>query len=190
MPARGPAISGWLRGHALDVRLVDHRLGPAAARRPVGAPGVRRVDDPALRHRPGAVAAVEGEVGARAADPVAVERVVPAQLAGERPGVGVEQQLVRVEAVPGLGRVGAMGAQAVELAGAQVGEVAVPDLVGELRQRDAVGLAPALGVEQAELDPAGVGGEDRDVDAGAVPGGAERERQAGGDAGSCGHGAT
>ena len=78
---------------------------------------------------------------------------MPAQLAGERAGVGVEQELVRIEAVPRLGRVGAVRAQAVELARPQVGEVAVPDLVGELGQRDAVGLAPALGVEEAELDP-------------------------------------
>ena len=89
-----------------------------------------------------------------------------------------------------LGRVGPVRAQPVELAGPQVGEVAVPDLVGELRQRDAVGLAPALGVEEAELDPGGVGREDRDVHAGAVPGGAERERQPGGDAECGGHAGT
>ena len=174
-------------GHALDVRLVDHRLGPAAPRAAVRAPGVGGVDDPALRHGAGAVAAVEAEVGLRAADPVAVERVVPAKLAGERAGIGVEEELVGVEAVAGLGRVGAVRAQAVELAGAEVGKVAVPDLVGELRQRDAVGLAPALGVEEAELDPRGMGGEDRDVDAGAVPGGAERKGQSGGDAKGGGH---
>ena len=180
------AGSGDLRmagGHALDVGLVDHRLGPAAPQRVVGSPGVGGVDDPALRHRPGAVAAVEREVGLRAADPVAVERVVPAQLAGVGAGVGVEQQLVRIEAVAGLGSVGTVGAQAVELARTQVGEVAVPDLVGELGQRDPLDLAPALGVEQAELDAAGVGGEDRDVHARSVPGGAERERQSGRDTG-------
>ena len=174
--------------HALDVRLVDHRLRPGPQPEPVRPPGMRGVDDPALRHRPRAVAPVERQVGVAAADPVAVERIVPAQLARERPGVGVEQELVRIEPVPRLRLVGPVRAEPVELPGPQVGEVAVPDLVGELRQWDAVGLPPPLGVEEAELDPGGVGREDRDVHADSVPGCAERIRQAGRDPGAGRHG--
>src|SRR5262249_31989820 len=51
-----------------------------------------------------------------------------------------------------------------------------PDLVGEFGQLDALELALAVDVEQAELDLAGMGGEQREIDADAVPGGAERER--------------
>ena len=178
---------GMAPGHALDVGLVDHRLGPGLPRRAVVAPGVGGVDDPAFRHRPGAVAAVEGQVLVAVADAVAVERVVPAELACECAGVGVEEKLVRVEAVAGRGLVGPMGAQAVELPGAEVGEVAVPDLVGELGQRDALGLALAVGVEEAELDLGRVGREDRDVDAGPVPRRSEREGEAGGDTGTGSH---
>jgi hypothetical protein len=41
----------------------------------------------------------------------------------------------------------------------------VPHLVGVLRQRDALELALAAGVEQAELDALGVLREEREVDA-------------------------
>jgi hypothetical protein len=44
----------------------------------------------------------------------------------------------------------------------------VPHLVGVLRQRDALELALAAGVEQAELDALGVLREEREVDAAAV----------------------
>ena len=70
--------------------------------------------------------------------------------------------------------VGAVDAIAVERAGPRVRQVAVPDLVGVFRQHDAVDLALARGVEQAELDLFGVRREQREVDALAVPGGAER----------------
>ena len=49
--------------------------------------------------------------------PVAEVGVAPAQLALQRLGVGVEQQLVRIEAVAGGGLVGAVDAIAVEQAG-------------------------------------------------------------------------
>src|SRR5690606_28756730 len=117
---------------------------------------------------------VERQIAAARAVAVAVMRIGPAQLAGERLGVGVEQQLVRVEAVAGARLVGAVDAVAVERAGPNVGQVAVPDLVGMLRQRHAVGLALAGRVEQAQLDTAGMGREQGEVDAVAVPGGAER----------------
>src|SRR3546814_147782 len=70
--------------------------------------------------------------------------------------------------------VGAMHAVAVVLPRANVVQVAVPDLVGVLRQGDALQLAAAGAVEEAELDLLGMGGEEREVHARAVPGGPER----------------
>ncbi len=103
-----------------------------------------------------AVAAVERQVLALVADAVAVERVAPAQRPDQVPGVGVEQQLVRVEAVPFFRPVRPVHAVTVEQPGPRLGQVAVPDAVGALAQRDALDLAPAAGVEQAELDLLGV----------------------------------
>src|SRR3546814_10760155 len=72
--------------------------------------------------------------------------------------------------------VGAMHAVAVVLPRANVVQVAVPDLVGVLRQGDALQLAAAGAVEEAELDLLGMGGEEGEVHARAVPGGPERIR--------------
>jgi hypothetical protein len=41
---------------------------------------------------------------------------------------------------------------AVQLAGPRFGQIAVPDLVGLLAQRDALQLATAAVIEQAQLD--------------------------------------
>jgi hypothetical protein len=63
---------------------------------------------------------------------------------------------------------------AVKLAGNDVGEIAVPHVVGALGQSDALDLAPAFLVEQAQFDLLGMGTEQREVRAATVPGRAKR----------------
>ncbi len=126
-----------------DVGLVDDGPVPGRLRAPVVAPREGRVDDHRARHVGRAVAVVAGEVGALVPDDVAVERVAPADLAAHGLGVGVEQELGGIEAVPGLGLVGAVHAVAVVLARPGVGQVGVPVEVGALGQRDDVGRATA-----------------------------------------------
>ncbi len=171
---------------ALRVRLVDHGPAPGPVEEPVEEPVEgpgRRVGegggDDRLRHVAGVVAPVEGEVGLRRADTEAEMRVRPPDLARQRPGVGVDQQLVGVEPVPGLGIVGAVDAIAVELPRGHVRQIAVPDLVGPFGQRDPLRLRVARGIEQAEFDPLRVSREEGEVDAGPVPRRAERMRAAG-----------
>ena len=125
---------------ALDVQLVDQRLVPGRARRPVVAPGEGRVDHRRQRGIRRAVAVVEGQVGLRVAELVAEQLVGPAHVAADRLGVRVEHDLVGIEAVPAGGLVRPVDAVAVELAGQDVGQVGVPDLVGVLLQRDPVRL--------------------------------------------------
>ena len=100
-------------------------------------------------------------------------RVAPDQPAGQPPGIGIEQQLVGVEAVAVLGLIGPVNAIAVELPGRDVVQIAVPDVLGALRQFDALEFAAALAVEQAKLDLLRIGGEQRKVGAPAVPACAE-----------------
>src|SRR6185437_5515802 len=123
-------------------------------------------------------APVEREVLALLADGVAVVRVAPADVPDDAPSVGVEQQLVRVEAVAFLRLVRPVHAVAVELTGTCLRKVAVPHEVGTLAQRDALRLALAALVEQAQLHLLRVPREEREVHALAVPGGAERMRRA------------
>jgi hypothetical protein len=54
----------------------------------------------------------------------------------------------------------------------------VPDFIGVFRQFDAGGFGFAGGIEQADFDLGGIGGKQGEVDAMAVPMGAERMRQA------------
>ena len=166
---------------AFDVRLVDDGVFPRHLRMPVVAPGVGLVDHHRFEHRARVVAAVERQVLALVADAIGQMRVGPGELAAEPLAVGIDQQLVVIEAVPGLRIVGAVNAIAVELARLGVGQIDVPDVLGALRHRDAVDLVPPALVEQAKLDLLGGAGEQREVRAAPVPGGAERMRRARGD---------
>ncbi len=163
-------------GEALHVRLVQHRPVPRHARRPVVAPGEGRVDHAALGHERGAVALVEGRVVLT--HDVAEQLRRPVDLAHHGLGVGVQHQLVRVEAVPVLRLIGSVHAVAVDGAGPGLGQEAVPDLVGVFRQVDAADLGLARIVEQAQLHLGGIGGEQREVDPQPGPGRALRERTA------------
>ena len=65
---------------------------------------------------------------------VAEDRGVPVEVAEMAAGIGIEQQLVRIEAVAGIGLVRPMHAVAIDRAGMNVGQIAMPDLVGVFRQ--------------------------------------------------------
>ncbi len=184
--ARGGAAQ--LVGHgrvrhreAAQIHLVDHRLVPGTARVTVVAPAELGLDDTAFRHAAGVVPAVEGEIGAWRAGAIAEMRIVPFERAVEGASVGIEHQFVRVEPVPAFGLVGSVDAIAIKQAGAGIRQIAVPDLVRALRQRYAGDLARAAAVEETELHLLGVRREQREVDAGAVPGRAQRRRTAGPD---------
>src|SRR5687767_1573624 len=152
-------------GIAAHMRLVDdgaiprHRL-PHLLLLPVEV----RVDHHALRHERRAVALVEGKIGLRVAHLVGEQRRVPGQRAEMRPRIGIEHQLVRVEAVAFVRRVRAMHPVAVEAAHADVRHVAVPGLAAELGQLDALLFFSVL-VEKAHLDLGRVGSGQREVDA-------------------------
>ena len=102
------------------------------------------------------VALVEAQVVVLGADGVAEARRVPFQLAEVPPRIGVEQQLVGVEAVPVLRLVGAVHAKAVDGARADALNVAMPDFIGVFGQGNALNLALARGIEQADLHPGGM----------------------------------
>ena len=157
-------------GQAFDMRLVDDGVFPGDGGAHLApAPVEGFVDHDRLRHAARIVAAVEGEVLACAPGAIAEMRVAPHQAADEPLGIGIEQQLVGVEAVPALGRIGAVDAIAIELPGRDVVEIAVPDVLAALRQFDPLEFAAALAVEQAKLDLFRIGREQRKVGAPSVP---------------------
>ena len=171
-----PQVGRHLRvahGEPLDVALVQHGLVPGDAQRMVVAPLEPRVADHRARHERGAVLVVAGPV--IAAEWVAVDGRIPLHLAVERPRVGVEQQLVLVAAHAGLGEVRPVHPVSVALPGADAGQEAVPYVAVGLGHVQPL-LAAAGVVEQTELDALGHLGEEREVGADAVIGGAKRER--------------
>src|SRR4029079_1785453 len=156
-------------GEAAHVRLVDDRVVPRRARIAIVAPRERRIDDLAFRHAARVVASILRQVGALAADAITEMRIAPRERADDRLRVRIEQQLLRIEAMALLRLIRTVHAIAVELAGPRFGQVAMPDLIGLLAQRDALQLAPPAIIEQAQLDAIRKLREQREVDPLAVP---------------------
>ena len=95
-----------------------------------------------------------------------------AETTGDRTRVRIEQQLGGVVAQPFVGRVAAVNTESVTLAGADIGDVSVPDEVGPLDERMRRELGSSL-VEENEVDRLSALREDREVGARTVPGCAE-----------------
>jgi len=163
---------------SLDVQFVEHDF----RRRPrIGVRGERdeRFCHARLQGEGRVVAVVEARrpVGMPAA--VAEVLVAPFEAADDLAGVRVEQQLVRVEAMPGLRRVRTMRAQAVDEAGARAREVPMPDAVRMARKPVPANLALAVVIENAQFDKAGVLACHGEVHAVGLQRGPERIRLAG-----------
>ena len=180
---------GVLHREPAHVGLVDDRLVRAARRAGGRCPSRRSGRRRPPWGRAGAVSSVFGSVGV--VEVVAEARPRPVDVAGDRLGVRVEQQLGRVapQALGGLPR--SVDPVAVALAGADVGEVDVPAVAVDLGQLDPLlfdravvpGVAGAavgavVVAEQAQLDTVGDAGEQREIGARAVVVGAERVRVA------------
>ena len=164
MPCRSRGTPGWRAGVAPDVQLIDGRVGPGDVGRLVPLPVEAVVDDDGPRHvRSGVPVVPDGGVPAAH---VSEDGIVVIQLAGDRPGVWVGEQLGGVEPMSSSGVPRTMDPEAVRRPGPQSREVAVPDMEGLLVQ-----LVPGLGavfVEDAQLDPISALGPQRDVGAALV----------------------
>src|SRR5215831_5319865 len=161
---------------APNVHLVGDRHFPGDRGTALASPSEGGVDHPAFRNKGGAVPLVKAEVLVGMVEGVGEQLRAPFEAANELLGVGIDQQLVRVEAVSGFGFVWSIGAVTIADARPCRGQVAVPNLVGVFRQLDALELGSAIAVEEADLDPCGVGGKYREVDAEPIPGRTKRER--------------
>ena len=162
---------------ALDVQFVDDGCVPGRARLAVFSPRKSRVNDGGKHRKRRVVTGIERQILVQIAKAIAMHFIAPANVPANGPRVGFEHDLVRVESMPTFGVVRAVNPVAIQLSRKDAGNVAVPDEVRLLRKRDARRFARAVGgIEQAQLHLACMLGKDGEVDAGAVPGCAERIR--------------
>src|SRR6266404_548883 len=159
---------------AAHVQLEDNGLLPRDLRAAILTPGESGFDDPALWDVARVVAPVKRQILARAAEAVAEDGVAPAKFPLECLGVGVDQQLVRIEPMAIGGIEGPVNPVAVKQARTGIRQIGVPDLVGVFRKHDARLLMAAGAIEQAQLDLLGMRRKDREVDAFTVPSGPKR----------------
>src|SRR5262249_31826265 len=88
--------------------------------------------------------------------------------------IRIEDDLTGAEPMPVFRLVSAVDTVAVKMVRQHVGEGAVPDLVGMLRQWNANRLpGSADGIEQAQFNAGRMLGKQGEIDAGAVPGSAQ-----------------
>ena len=115
-----------------------------------------------------------GRRSCRPAEHETKQRFVPADAPADSLRVGVEYELVRIETVARVRGEGTVYAVAIELPRLQIRHVAVPHHVGLLGQRNGQRLDVRVGrLEETELNPGRVFGEECEVDADTVPGRAQ-----------------
>ena len=143
---------------ALDVRLIDDGVLPGNMRADLAAAPVEGlIDDHGFRHAAGIVAPVEREILTRASGAVGEMCIAPYQPSGKPPSIGIEQQLIGVEAVTVFGLIGAVNAIALKFAGPDIGKITVKHLIGIFGQLNAALFALAGLIEQANLDLGRIG---------------------------------
>src|SRR5207237_10127851 len=131
------------------MQLKDDRFFPGDLRTTILAPSEGGLDDPAFWDLAGIVAAVERQIRPLTAYAVAKQRIAPPQPAVQRFGIGIDQQLVGVKAVPIRRIVWSVDAVAVKEVRASIRQVSVPDFIGVFRKHDPRLLAVPRAIEQA-----------------------------------------
>ena len=121
---------------ALDVDFVNDGLFPRSLRQAIVAPRERGIHDQSERREGGGVAVVERQVFGRIPIAVTEQAVVPLQPASDGPGIRVQQQLVRIEAMPLVRVVGAGDPQSIQRTGLEVREITVEDVERPLGELD------------------------------------------------------
>jgi hypothetical protein len=94
---------------------------------------------------------------------IASEREVGVRDAVDRPGVGIEQQPLAVEAVPGLRLVGSVCPEGIGLTGREAAQPDVPDVAAPVQVDRLRGPAVGRIAKQLEPDAPGVSAENREI---------------------------
>ena len=156
--------------------LVEHALCHGDARPARGAHGNVRYHD-TLGHEGLVVALVELQLLVRMRDVEGVMGVRPLKAAAQLAAVRVQRKLVGIEAVAHVNLPRPVHAVGVHRAGAGLGQIAMPHLIGDFRQFQPLQLAGTVGREQTQLHALRIGREQSEVHTLAIPGGTQGIRR-------------
>ena len=148
------------------MHLIEHDIGGGVARRILPAGGLAaRCRNPRLERVRGIVAGIEGSRPLGVTKFITVMLGAPAEMPDNFARAGIEQQLVRIEAVPGFRFIWSVRPQAVDQSRPDPRQETVKHAVMRPMQRIAPQLARATGIEHTEFDLLCVLREHREVDA-------------------------
>ena len=138
---------------AAHMHLVQDRLAPGATR--LGQPVTQCVNRRAhtgLGHIGGAVSRIERVAAVGMAGFVAQDGIVPLQRADQFAGIGIDQQLVRIEAMAQARLIGAMRAITIDRPCNCTRQAAMKDVAAASRQLVSGEFPLAIGIKQAHFD--------------------------------------
>src|SRR6266566_1321314 len=119
-----------LDGKAFNVRFINYRLVRRGARMPIVAPIKIRIGHHRFRHEGSAVFVIGRTIGI--VEEMGEDRLVPSHLAFDGPRIRIEQEFGRITAMSFFRLPWPVDAKAVALAGAKIGQIAVPAKTGYL----------------------------------------------------------
>ena len=158
------------RGHSLNMSLVNDGIVKRGAGRTVVFPVEMGIGDDGFGNAGRAVAFVYDRIVS--SGPVAEDRLIPIDLAGKSACVGVDQQLVAVEAMTFARRIWAAQTITVKLPRLYALQIAVPDIGCALFEAVPFSGFSVDLVEEAKLDGFCSFRIDREIHADAIPRGA------------------
>ena len=159
------------RREPLDVHLVDDRLTPRNARGPIVPPRERRIDHHRLRHPRRTVPPIETQIRIGMPDLVPEQRITPRHRPINRPRIGIQQQLRRIEPMPRLRLPRPLHPIPIPHPRPRLRKVDMPHMLRLLRDRNARLPIP---LKQTKLDPSSILGKERKIDPRPIPGRAKR----------------
>src|SRR5215467_4223298 len=159
------------------MQLVNYRAVPRnSLMAAVAPPTETRIDDHAFRNERRTVAFVEAQVGILGTNRVAEARVVPFQLAHMGTCIRIEQQFIRIKAMPFVWNIWPVYAIAIHRPWPKARQIPVPDFFREFWQIIALQFCSSRGIKNAKFHARGIRGEQREIYALSIPGGAQRVR--------------
>src|SRR5262245_58306067 len=109
---------------------INHGLRPRYSQWMVVTPSESRLDDGSQRCKRRAIPRIETQ-GVFGTARVSVNGIVPLQVTADCLRIRIEENLMRIESMSLVRRVRSVNAISIQLTGLRIGQIAVPDLIGD-----------------------------------------------------------